>query len=125
MVFELRIDEHDSDELIESDEEVEKSNMVVRRSERVKKHVERYSPLNFHFSFVVSTTNEDPKSSMEVVDSTEGKIWKEAMIKEMESLHKVDTWDLVELPNARKLFDSKWVFNKNLNATIQVNKYKD
>jgi hypothetical protein len=51
---------------------------------------------------VLSSTDEEPKSVREAVDSTEGKLWKDAMVEEMESLHKNETWDLVELPNGRK-----------------------
>ena len=33
----------------------------------------------------------------EAVDSEDGKLWKEAMVDEMASLHKNEAWDLVEL----------------------------
>jgi hypothetical protein len=46
------------------------------------------------------------------------------MVKQMESLHKMETWDLVELPNGRKLVGSKWVFKKTLNTTGLVEKFK-
>jgi hypothetical protein len=42
----------------------------------------------------------------------------------MESLHKNETWDLVKLPNGRKLIGSKWVFKKKLNEVGQVEKFK-
>jgi hypothetical protein len=42
----------------------------------------------------------------------------------MESLHKNETWDLVELPSGRKLVGSKWVLEKNMNTTCQVEKFK-
>jgi hypothetical protein len=58
------------------------------------------------------------------LNSTEGRLWKEAMVEEMESLHKNETWDLVKLPNGRKPIGSKWVFKKKLNAIGQVKKYK-
>jgi len=41
------------------------------------------------------------------------------MVEEMESLHKNETWDLVELP-----IGSKWVFKKKLNIASQVKKFK-
>jgi hypothetical protein len=93
--FELRNEEDDSDELIESYEEVEQPTLVVRSFERVRKPVKKYSPPNFHSAFVLPTINEKPKLVMEVVDSTKGKLWKDAMVKEMESLHNNETWDLV------------------------------
>jgi hypothetical protein len=46
------------------------------------------------------------------------------MVEEMESLHNNDMWDLVKLPSGRNLISSKWVFNKKMNATTQVDKFK-
>jgi hypothetical protein len=107
--FELRNEEDDSDESTESEEEVEQPTLVVRRSERVRKPVERYSFPDFHSTFVLTATDDEPKSVGEAVDSTEGKLWKDAMVKEMESLHKNETWDLVKLPSGRKHVGRKWV----------------
>ena len=52
------------------------------------------------------------------------KLWKEAMVDEMASLHKNEAWDLVELPARRKPIGSKWVFKKKTNAEGNVEKYK-
>eukprot|EP00253_Pinus_taeda_P003247 PITA_03247 len=60
----------------------------------------------------------------EAVDSEDGKLWKEAMVDEMASLHKNEAWDLVELPAGRKPIGSKWVFKKKTNAEGKVDKYK-
>ena len=46
------------------------------------------------------------------------------MVEEMEALDKIEAWNLVELPNGRKLVGSKWVFKKKLNAVGKVEKYK-
>jgi hypothetical protein len=73
---------------------------------------------------VLTATNEEPKSVREVVDLTEGKIWKDVMVEELESLHRNETWDLVKLSNGRKLVCSKWVFNKKMNVVGQVKKFK-
>jgi hypothetical protein len=48
--------------------------MVVRMSKRVRKLVERYSPPNFHFAFVLSANNNEPGSIKEVVDLTKGEL---------------------------------------------------
>jgi hypothetical protein len=61
---------------------------------------------------------------VEEVDSTKGKIWKDAMVEEMESLHKNEMWDLVKLPSGRKYVNRKWVFKKKMNTTGQVAKFK-
>jgi hypothetical protein len=46
------------------------------------------------------------------------------MVEEMESLHKNETWDLVQLPSGRNLVSIKWVFKNNMNAAGQVAKFK-
>eukprot|EP00253_Pinus_taeda_P020988 PITA_20988 len=60
----------------------------------------------------------------EAVDSEDGKLWKEAMVDEMASLHKNEAWDLVELLAGREHIGSKWVFKKKTNAEGKVEKYK-
>ena len=72
----------------------------------------------------MSITDDDPRTVKEAVDSEDGKLWKEAMIDEMASLHKNEAWDLVELPARRKPIGSKWVFKKKTNAEGKVEKYK-
>jgi hypothetical protein len=66
--FELRNEEDDSDESIESEKEVEKLTPVVRRLERIRKPVERYSPPDIHSAFVLTSIDNDPKSFSEAAD---------------------------------------------------------
>ena len=58
------------------------------------------------------------------MDSEDGKLWKEAMVDEVASLHKNEAWDLVELSTGRKPIGNKWVFKKKTNAEGKVEKYK-
>jgi len=44
--------------------------------------------------------------------SSEYKMWKDTMMKEMSSLHKIDTWQLSEFPKRKKAIGCKWVFVK-------------
>eukprot|EP00253_Pinus_taeda_P033580 PITA_33580 len=60
----------------------------------------------------------------EAVDSEDGKLWKEAMVDEMSSLHTNEAWDLVQLSVGRKPIGSKWVFKKKTNSERKVEKYK-
>jgi hypothetical protein len=83
-----------------------------------------YNPPDFHSALVLISTNDEPKSVGEVVDLAEGKLWKEAMVEEMESLHQNETWDLVKLPSGINPVDMKWVFKKNMNTIGQVEKFK-
>jgi hypothetical protein len=72
---------------------------------------------------MLTATDDYPMLVGEEFDSVEGKIW-DAMVKEMESLHKNETWDLVKFPSGINIVGNKWVFNKKMNATSQVKKFK-
>ena len=85
---------------------------------------ERYSPSTFCSNFSLTITDDDPRTVREAVDSEDGKLWKEAMVDEMASLHKNDAWDLVELLDGKKPIGSKWVFKKKMNVEGKVEKYK-
>ena len=112
------------EELIESEEEVDLQTPAVRRSDRERRPVDRYSPLDFCSAFVLSVVSDEPKLVKEVVNSEECKQWKNATVEEMEALDKNKAWDLVELHDGRKPIGSKWVFKKKLNAAGKVKKYK-
>ena len=112
------------EELVESEEEVDLQSLVVRRYDHERRPVDMYSPPDFCSAFVLSTVSDEPRSVKEVVNSEECKLWKNAMMEEMEALDKNEAWDLVELPHGRKPIGSKWVFKKKLNATGKVEKYK-
>ena len=96
----------------------------MRRYDRVRRPVERYSPPNFCSAFVLSVVNDEPRFVKEAVSSEECKLWNNAMVEEIEALEKNEVWDLVELPDGRKPVGSKWVFKEKLDATGKVEKYK-
>lgn len=63
-------------------------------------------------SYALVISNEDPTTFAEVVNSQEKSRWVGAMAEEMESLHKNQTWDLVELSEKKTAIGCKWVFKK-------------
>eukprot|EP00253_Pinus_taeda_P003541 PITA_03541 len=121
--FELKEEESDSTVEEESKDE-EPQTPAVRRLVRERRQLERYSPSAFCSNFSLSVTDDYPRTVKEAVDSEDGKLWKEAMVDEMASLHKNEAWDLVELLDGRKPIGSKWVFKKKTNAEGKVDKYK-
>jgi hypothetical protein len=58
------------------------------------------------------------------VNSEDSKLWKKAMVEEMDSLDKNEAWDIVELLAGRKSVGSKWFFKKKFNAKGKVEKHK-
>jgi len=53
-----------------------------------------------------------PSTYREAEISSKSKMWKDAMMKEMNSLYKNDTWKLSELPKRKKAIGCKYVFAK-------------
>jgi len=88
----------------------------VRRSFIERRKLERYIPSSFYSNFSLSIIDDDPRTFREVVDSKDGKLWKEAMVDEMTYLDKNVTWNLVELLDGRKIIRRKWVFKNKMNA---------
>ena len=54
----------------------------------------------------------EPSTYTEAVTCVESEKWATAMVEELESLHKNQTWDLVSLPKEKKAIGCKWVFKK-------------
>ena len=57
-------------------------------------------------------TKYDRRTVREVVDSEDGKLWKNAIVEEIVTLDKNKAWDLVDFLVGRKHIGRKWVFKK-------------
>eukprot|EP00253_Pinus_taeda_P031393 PITA_31393 len=124
--IEFELNEEESDSIAEEElEDEEPQTPSVRRSFQERRQPKRYSPSTFCSNFSFFVTDDDPRTVKQAVDSEDGKLWKEAMVDEMASLHKIEAWDLVELLARRKPIGSKWVFKKKTNAEGKLDKYKD
>jgi hypothetical protein len=86
--------ESSEEEEVEEEEE-EPHTPILRRSMRNKRQLERYSPPDFCSNFFLSITNDDPKTVREVVNSEDSKLWKKAMVEEMDAFDKNEAWDIV------------------------------
>jgi hypothetical protein len=121
--FELDDAKYESNEEDEAEEE-EPHTPILRRSVRERRKPERYSPPDFHSNFSLSITDDDPRTVREAMNSEDSKLWKKAMVEEMDALDKNEAWDLVEFPVGRKYVGRKWLFKKKFNAEGKVEKYK-
>ena len=83
-------------------------------------------PTKYGFEDLVSyaqmTSNGDPTNFQEAVHSQEKVSWVGAMEEEMQSLHKNQTWELVELPKGKRDIECKWVYKKK--ETVSKNEGK-
>uniref|UniRef100_A0A2N9IRB9 Integrase catalytic domain-containing protein n=1 Tax=Fagus sylvatica TaxID=28930 RepID=A0A2N9IRB9_FAGSY len=91
----------------------------VRRSTRKHCPSTRYSTSEY----VLITDEGEPESFQEVQSHKDKQSWMKAMHEEMNSLHKNNTYELVELPKGKKALRNKWVFKLKKDGEKLV-KYK-
>ena len=66
----------------------------------------RYS-IDEIISYALITVSRDPETFEEAMDSPDRESWMQTMMKEMESLRKNRTWQLVDLPEGARPIGSK------------------
>ncbi|MCO5614224.1 hypothetical protein L7F22_068504 [Adiantum nelumboides] len=103
----------------------EKSAPQLRRSERVRYPVDRFTYNGYmctHYAYMVSRVqHKEPTCFQEAIGKSE---WESAMDDEMDALVKNDTWDLVRLPSGKKAIGSKWVYKVKCKSDGSVERYK-
>ena len=65
-------------------------------------------------SYALMTVNWDSYTYEEAMESQDRERWVQAMSEEMQSLHKNETWQLVQLPQGNKSIFCKWVYQCDL-----------
>ena len=81
-------------------------NTSLRRSIRERQLSKRYS-LN---EFVLLTDGGEPESFQEAMSNDQKGKWLSTMHKEMKSLLKNHTYELVKLPKGKRALKNKWVY---------------
>ena len=121
----VRIECLSNKEQVDKDKEApqvseEPAEPVLRQSARDRQPPDFYG---IRVSLATEALNE-PASMTEALSSPDKAKWKEAMEKEMKSLHANDVWDLVKLPKGRKPVGSKWVFKLKIGPNGLVERHK-
>ncbi|KAL0404121.1 UNVERIFIED_CONTAM: Retrovirus-related Pol polyprotein from transposon TNT 1-94 [Sesamum radiatum] len=93
---------------------------VVRRSERGHIPSKRYPSSEY----LLLTEDGEPESFQEIESHKDKEKWLIAMQQELESLHKNQTYELVELPKGKKALKNKWVFKLKKDASGRVVNHK-
>jgi hypothetical protein len=95
----------------------------LRRSTRVKNPSTRYDDCVSYVALVSIVV--EPTFYKEEIKVSESAQWKNDMKEEMDALEKNKTWDLVELPNDRKVFGCKQVYKLKNGLDDKVESYKE
>ncbi len=109
-----------SDGVVDVSNGVDVFEPVCRTSQRVRKRPNYY----LEGASVATSSVEEPSSFQEAVNSQNKAKWELAMESEMRSLKNNDVWELVKLPENRKVVGSKWVFKVKVDGDGCVDRYK-
>jgi len=99
----VRVEESES----ENEENSETENIEPQLPKRVRRPPQRYG------EWVYATTDFNLPNSAE--DGLNDRNWKKAMDSEIQSMHMNNVYDLVELPEGKKVVKSKWIFKTKNN----------
>ena len=86
-------------------------NIATSRDKRTIKLPTRYGFQDL-VSYALIISSGDPTNFQEAVHSQEKGSWMGAMEEEMQSLHKNQMWEFVELPKGKRAIGCKWVYKK-------------
>ena len=92
----------------------------LRISTRERQHSKRYTSDDY----LLLSDGGEPESYQEVLLHDEKKEWLRAMHEEMKSLHKNNTYELMELPKGKKALKNKWVLKRKPEPNISQPRYK-
>jgi hypothetical protein len=108
------------DDVVEPDDppttDEQQRSLATDRPRRSIRAPQRYG-FEDMISFALITSSGDPCSFKEAVSSPDKDKWMEAMVEEVESLHKNETWELVKLPKGKRAIGCKWVYRKKEGVT--------
>jgi len=79
------------------------------KESRPKREVKVPKKFNEYVVYVNYTNVLAPENYMEAITSKESTKWKAAMRKEIETLERNKTWDIVDLPENKEILDVKWI----------------
>jgi len=101
------------------------NNNGVRRSTRIKYHVQRLTYDGFvthHYAYMVRVIQEVEHTCFE--QAVGNPKWDNAMDEEMAALDANATWELVALPEDKKTIGCKWVYKVKHNVDGFMSRYK-
>lgn len=112
----LSDEEHESDDLTSYHLARARERRVVRAPNRYGFADSITDTDDIAFAFVSGEEffSDEPKSYHEAITGVEKDLWLQAMKEGMQSLHKNQTWILVDRPAKGKIVTCKWIFKKKL-----------
>lgn len=95
------------------------------RSKRDKKVPKRFDDYEMYMAFdALSYVEQVPKDYSDLNKREDKDLWEKAMVREIESINRNNTWKLVNRPKNVEILDTKWVYTYKPFEDDQLDKYK-
>ena len=90
--------------------------------EENQREIKRTKSCSRYVALLCDFIDKEPSSYEE---AAEWKEWKDAMIKEYQSIMKNDVWDVVPRPEGKSVVTSKWIYNIKHVVDGSIEQYKE
>ena len=77
---------------------------------------------SFGDDFYTYLIEDDPLSFSKAISSSDTNLWEQAIMIEIDSIKKNNTWTLVDLPEGANPIGCKWIFKKKYNSDGSIDK---
>ena len=84
--------------------------VTPRRPQRIRKPVDTFKPASWNVRAMLARTNEEPKTLVTALASSDAMQWRKAWDSEVKSLGDNGTWVIENLPEGRTAIGCCWVF---------------
>nr|GEV18025.1 retrotransposon protein, putative, Ty1-copia subclass [Tanacetum cinerariifolium] len=119
VILKMTFEQQDDNDLLDKrQDQLEEEEVEQQRSKKARTE-ESFGP-----DFVSFMVENEPTSYREVITSSEGHQWKEAIKSEIDFILQNHTWELMDLPLGCKPLGYKWIFKKKIKADGTIDKYK-
>ena len=89
---------------------------------RCQNQAHEEDPIGETLNFVLLAKTDFEPSCFE--DACANEVWLQEMNEEMDSIHRNETWELVDLPHGKKKIGTKWVYKTKYNSDGSVERHK-
>ena len=97
----------------------------IRRASRGTRLPKHFNDFEMYTAYEgLSFLNDIPTSFKNIEGREDSELWRDAVRRELDSIEKNETWELIKEPKDVNVIDSKWVFAIKENETEVSKKYK-
>uniref|UniRef100_A0A1Y1MQF0 Endonuclease n=2 Tax=Photinus pyralis TaxID=7054 RepID=A0A1Y1MQF0_PHOPY len=117
--------ENDNEYEFENDDIIENGERDLREGKRQTKLPSRYNEYEMYMAYnALAFVNNVPQNFNDLQNRPDKELWEKAMKRELHSIHKNSTWEVVNKPSNSQILNTKWVYSLKDGEGNNEGKYK-